>query len=180
MSKVPITIELVTDRLMLRAADLSDVDLVWEVSRFEGFNEGMTWDPPTNKEEIVSITEKNIADWREGTEYVFTIAVKDENLPIGRMGLRQEDEPGIWNIGFWVHPDYWNRGIATEAALAVLEFGFSQIGADKITTDHAVWNEQSKSVIEKLGFRYIGENPSGFTKGNKVVAVSEYELTKPL
>ena len=42
---IPANTILRTERLMLRAVDFCDIDLVWEASRFVGFNDGMTWDP---------------------------------------------------------------------------------------------------------------------------------------
>jgi [ribosomal protein S5]-alanine N-acetyltransferase len=58
---ISIDTELISKRLRLRAITFSDIELVWTVSRFEGFNEGMVWDPPSNKEELTKITKKNIA-----------------------------------------------------------------------------------------------------------------------
>tara|TARA_R110000782_G_scaffold124850_5_gene216350 strand:- start:3987 stop:4583 length:597 start_codon:yes stop_codon:yes gene_type:complete len=178
MKSIPRDIILTTERLRLRAADLSDVDLVWDVSRFDGFNDGMTWEPPNSKEEIVAITERNMADWESGVDYIFTVEIKNDGASIGRVGLLKKKAPGIWNIGFWIHPKYWNRGFATEAARAILDFGFQRIEAVKITTDHATWNQQSEMVIRKLGFKYVGENPRGFIKNGQPVLVLEYDFSK--
>lgn len=177
MKIIPRDIIIETDRLYLRSVDLTDVDLVWDVSRVDGFNDGMTWDPPSSKEDIVSITNKNIADWESGTDYVFTVVVAGGGESIGRVGIHQKDTSGVWNIGFWICPEYWSCGYATEASIAILNFGFQQLNAKKITTDHAVWNQQSRKVIAKLGFTLMGENPKGFVKNGDPVAVLEYELT---
>lgn len=45
------------------------------------------------------------------------------------------------------------------------------------TPDHATWNARSQSVIESLGFQFVRENPAGFYKNDKAVAVLEYVLT---
>lgn len=169
---------LTTERLKLRPIDQSDVDLVWEVSRFEGFNDGMTWDPPASRQEIIEVTRRNLAHWQQGDEYVFTIDLLKPACSIGRVGLQQVDAPGTWNIGFWVHPDHWRNGYASEAARAVLDFGFNTLHAERIVTDHATWNKRSQSVIQGLGFKYVRVNPAGFYKDGKPVEVLEYELRR--
>ena len=174
---VPADITLRTERLMLRAVDFCDIDLVWDASRFEGFNDGMTWDPPDSRDELTQITQRNCDDWRDGKCYIFTACTQNTNIAIGRVGLHKEAEPNTWNIGFWVHPDHWGRGYAPEAARAVLEFGFETLNAERIETDHATWNARSQSVIESLGFEFVRENPAGFYKNDKAVAVLEYVLT---
>lgn len=169
-----------TKRLLLRSVELSDVDLVWEASRFEGFNDGMTWDPPTSKEDIVEITHRNLAHWQQGKDYVFTVCLASTNCSIGRVGLHREESADAWNIGFWIHPGHWGNGFAREAAAAVLEFGFSMVKADRIVTAHATWNIRSQRVIEDLGFRYLQANPAGFYKNGNPVEEYEYELSRAL
>ena len=176
VKEISIDTVLKTKRLRLRAVSLSDIELVWSASRIEGFNDGMAWDPPNSRDELVAITQKNLKSWKEGSAYAFTVDLGETMMPIGRIGIRQEDTPSIWNIGFWVHPEHWGHGFAAEAAQSVIEFGFSELEARKITTAHATWNTQSKRVIEKLGFDPTGENPCGFMKGGKPIAELEYAI----
>ena len=167
-----------TKRLQLRAASADDVELVWSASRIQGFNDGMVWDPPQTKEELISIAKDNLDGWEEGTAYTFTVDLVETRKAIGRVGIRCEDNPSLWNIGFWIHPDHWQCGYATEATRVVIDFGFKTLGASRITTAHAVWNKASKRVIEKLGFRFTCENPCGFEKQGKPVAEYEYAIEK--
>ena len=171
---------LTTDRLMLRSVDLSDVDLVWEATRFEGFNDGMTWEPPGSREEIIEVTRRNLSRWKQGVEYVFTVELQDLACAVGRVGLHKEEQPDTWNIGFWIHPDHWGNGYAPEAARAVLDFGFGTLRARRIVTAHATWNRQSQSVIEGLGFHRVRVNPAGFYKNGKPVEEYEYEIHRAL
>jgi ribosomal-protein-alanine N-acetyltransferase len=176
MKRIPIKTILQTERLKLRVVSYSDIDLVWSASRTPGFNDGMVWDPPQNKEELIPITEKNLLAWQEGQAFTFTIELTEASIPIGRIAIRGNGDPGVWNIGFWIHPDYWRNGYATEAGRAVIQFGFGNLAASKITTAHAVFNTASKRVIEKLGFRFMGENPCGFVKQGKPVPEYEYAI----
>lgn len=105
--EISLNTTLTTERLLLRPVDLSDVELVWEATRFDGFNDGMTWDPPASREDIVEVTHRNLAHWSQGKDYVFTVCLTCNGNSIGRVGLHREETPGTWNIGFWIHPDHW-------------------------------------------------------------------------
>jgi len=164
MSTIAQEIEIITDRLKLRAGSIEDVDLVWSASRFSGFNDWMTWDAPESRSELEEIARRNDREWAAGTSYTFTIELLGACQGIGRLGVRRVDDSDTWNIGYWVHPDYWGNGYATEAAKAILEFLESDLSAGKVTTAHAIANVASQRVIEKLGFVRTGTNPCGFNK----------------
>jgi len=59
-------------------------------------------------------------------------------------------------LGYWLSPSLWRRGITTEAATAVLSFGFDQLGLSRITSGHAEDNPASGKVLRKLGFVETG------------------------
>ena len=176
MSNIPLHKVLKTDRLRLRVVSLSDIHLVWSASRYEGFNDGMVWDPPLDKKEMIPVTSKNIKAWEEGVAFTFTIEIAESNTPVGRIDIRIESEPGVWSIGFWIHPEHQNSGYATEASKELMRFGFDDLRASKITIAHAVWNTSSKRVIEKLRFEFIRENPTGYLKAGEPVPEYEYEI----
>ncbi|MGH9518828.1 MAG: GNAT family N-acetyltransferase [Terriglobales bacterium] len=56
-------------------------------------------------------------------------------------------------IGWRLAPEYWGRGFATEAARAVLEFGFGRLGLEEIVAFTVPANTRSRRVMEKLGMR---------------------------
>jgi len=57
------------------------------------------------------------------------------------------------NIGYELDPVYWGRGYATEAARAILAFGFQDLGLHRIWADCVAENTSSAHVLEKLGMR---------------------------
>lgn len=59
-------------------------------------------------------------------------------------------------LGYWIAPELWGQGLMTEAATAVVAFGFTSIGLHKITVTCFGENVGSRRVIEKVGFRYVG------------------------
>jgi [ribosomal protein S5]-alanine N-acetyltransferase len=60
------------------------------------------------------------------------------------------------NIGYELNPPYWNFGYATEAAHAVVDFGFQHFGIHRIWADLVADNVGSAHVLEKLGMRLEG------------------------
>lgn len=59
-------------------------------------------------------------------------------------------------IGYWIGKPWWGRGIATEAAGALIDYCFDVAGFERVTCGHFVDNPASARVISKLGFRYTG------------------------
>lgn len=74
----------------------------------------------------------------------------------GCIGLfRAEDagkSSGDWELGYWVAKNRWGRGIATEAARAVLDLGFFGLLLPRLVASHFIDNPASGRVLEKLGF----------------------------
>lgn len=74
---------------------------------------------------------------------------------IGLCGYTRYDD-GTAEIGYWIGRPYWRQGFATEAARAVIEFGFTKGAVKRFTCCHFTDNPASGRVIEKLGFRPTG------------------------
>jgi [ribosomal protein S5]-alanine N-acetyltransferase len=73
----------------------------------------------------------------------------------GCCGLRPyKPEAGIPELGFHLRPKYWGRGLAPEAATAVIEYAFRTIGVKGLSAGHHPGNVNSKKVLKKLGFSY--------------------------
>ncbi|HEY0008726.1 MAG TPA: GNAT family protein [Tepidisphaeraceae bacterium] len=54
-------------------------------------------------------------------------------------------------LGYWIGVPHWGRGYCTEAAVAVVEFGFNQLGLRKVTCRHLACNPASGRVMAKAG-----------------------------
>jgi ribosomal-protein-alanine N-acetyltransferase len=59
-------------------------------------------------------------------------------------------------IGYTLHPDQWGRGYATEAATALVGFGFSQLHLARITATCRPENVASAGVLQKIGMKQVG------------------------
>lgn len=115
---------------------------------------------------------------RAGTAFVFTITHLDSKIFIGRIGIRQNEQPNVWNIGFWTHPEHQGKGYMTEAAQAVIESGFTRLEAIRIEASFALWNISSQRVLEKIGMRFIEYLPQGFQKKGQWIEENKMGITK--
>lgn len=107
----------------------------------------------------------------------FLIQIPDEGV-IGSAGLGYDDATGDVQLGYWIAPAYWGRGIATEASRGVLEIA-RMIGHRRITASHFVDNPASGKVLSKAGFRKTGEIRPGYSLargGHDMVACYEIFL----
>ena len=87
----------------------------------------------------------------------FAITLRGERTLIGSIGLTLDPELcGTAQLGYWVGVPYWNRGYCTEAACAVVDYGFSRLGLERIHAHHLVRNPASGRVLAKTGMREEG------------------------
>ncbi|MBP1468738.1 GNAT family N-acetyltransferase [Candidatus Chloroploca sp. M-50] len=59
-------------------------------------------------------------------------------------------------VGYWMGLPYWGQGYTTEAAHAVLAYGFNQLGLERIFARHLARNPASGRVMQKIGMRFEG------------------------
>jgi len=75
---------------------------------------------------------------------------------IGEAGLAPFEEGPRLELGYLLRRDRWGRGLATEAARAILDAAFDDLGAPEVMAVVDVGNEASLNVLRKLGFREVG------------------------
>jgi|SRR5437762_4423425 len=90
-------------------------------------------------------------------KYQFAIVLKDEGRLIGNCGIRMQTvHTQVAEIGYEIDRHYWGHGYATEAALALLAFGFNQLHLHRIWAYCIAENTASARVLEKIGMVYEG------------------------
>ncbi len=94
--------------------------------------------------------------------YQMAIVLPESSALIGTAGIRQRSlgkrEPGVRqaDIGYELDPQYWGQGYTSEAARALLTFGFERLGLHRIWASCLAENKASAHVLEKLGMRQEG------------------------
>jgi ribosomal-protein-alanine N-acetyltransferase len=72
---------------------------------------------------------------------------------IGFCGFNDGYAPDV-EIGWWLRPDYWGKGLATEAARAVMDYGFRTFKFPRLISVTQPENRQSIRIMEKLGMEF--------------------------
>jgi len=88
------------------------------------------------------------------TETVFAITLGGGRL-IGTCGLSRQRGDKI-ELGYWLGVAYWGEGYATEAARALIDYAFDDLGIDELEAGARVSNPASRRVLEKCGFQWSG------------------------
>ncbi len=143
-----------TRRLILRPFDEKDVDRMSELMAhpdFMRFSLG-----PKTREETAAFLE-NVIDWhRTGSPSLFAVVIRSDGVLVGYCGFLHQDVDGEKEIeiGYRLHPDYWNRGIATEAARKVRDHAFGDLKLPHVISLIHPDNVASRRVAEKIGMLF--------------------------
>ena len=79
-------------------------------------------------------------------------------------------------LGYWVGVPYWNRGVATEAARALVAFGFGALGLHRVQARHLTRNPASGRVMQKLGMRLEGVHREAVRKWDRFEDLAMYAV----
>ncbi|NOU31436.1 MAG: GNAT family N-acetyltransferase [Polyangiaceae bacterium] len=146
---------LTTERLRFRAWNETDVDLaagLWgapEVARF--ISRDGTFDAAAVRERL--LREMALQD-AHGVQY-WPIFSRQDDAHVGCCGLHPYGtEAGVYELGVHLRPAYWRKGLAVEAASAVIAHAFDALGARTLFAGHHPANTGSKQMLLRLGFRY--------------------------
>ena len=112
-------------------------------------------------------------------KYFFAIVDKHSKKYIGSIGFEMispEITNGVGELGYFLEKRYWRKGIAIEAAKAVIDYAFSVVRLNKIVVNCMKTNHASLKLIEKLKFLKETESPKPIRHENKMVAFVAYGM----
>ncbi len=92
--------------------------------------------------------------------------------------LSSDPEQRRAELGYWIGTPYWNRGFATEAAHAVLAFGFIRKELRRIVARHTSNNPASGRILQKLGMTHEGTLREHFSKDDQLFDLECYAILK--
>lgn len=140
-----------TERLILRKFTPNDVDAFFQLMRDEEVNRFLPWFPlQTLAEADAFLAQTYLKAYSRPSGYRYAICLREENLPIGYVAISDGESH---DLGYALRKEFWNRGIVTEAARAVVE-RVKSAGYGYLTATHDVNNPQSGKVMKKLGMIY--------------------------
>ncbi len=157
--------DLTTQRLILRRLELADAPIIQRLAGAREVAEMTLLVPhpyPDDAAEpfIRSTWEKAEA----GTDFTFAITRKEDHTFVGVIGLHGNATHNRAEIGYWIGVPYWGNGYATEAAKAVIAFGFETLHYNRIQAGYLTKNPASRRVQEKAGMIFEGVRRQEFLK----------------
>lgn len=145
-----------TPRLILRCWHPADAPLL-KAALDESLDHLRPWMPWT-KEEPQKLQDK--VEWLRrargkfdlGRDFVYGIFSRDESQVLGSTGLHTRVGEGAREIGYWIHKDHVNQGLATEAAAALTKVAFEIDEVKRVEVHCDPRNVRSAAIPRKLGF----------------------------
>lgn len=111
-------------------------------------------------------------------ENSFAIAVDDE--AVGGIGFTVQHDVGRRSaeIGYWLGEEYWGRGIATQALIAVTDYAFANYDLCRMYAHVFAWNPASARVLEKAGYEFEGRLKKSVTKDGQTIDQLMYAVVR--
>jgi ribosomal-protein-alanine N-acetyltransferase len=149
---------LLTDRLILRPYTPDDApELAERLNNPKIYPTTLALPYPYEEHHAVEWISTHRACLERGTGVNFAVTLEADHTIIGTVSLMSINEMHREaEIGYWIAPDYWNQGYATEACQAVLDYGFRRLNLHRIQARHFKGNPSSGRVIQKLGMQQEG------------------------
>ena len=168
-----------TDRLTLRRFTVEDAQEMFDnwasdprVTKF------LSWEPHTSTEATAAL----LRDWVKGYENdnCYNWVMEYQGRCIGTISVvRQSERDESAELGYDLGYDYWNKGLMTEAAKAVIRFLFEEVGCHRVVIRHAVKNPASGRVAQKCGLTYEGTRREAFkNRDGEFRDIAEYAILK--
>lgn len=151
------TVRLTTKRLLLRPLTADDVDDVAAACQDPEIARWIPIPVPYGREDAVDfVHDVSTAGWRDDTMYNFGLFTREDGALVGSMGLvrlqllRAAERQA--EIGFWTAKEQRGNGYAVEAARAVIDWAFTDLGVERMEWVATAGNEASRAVATRLGF----------------------------
>ena len=164
---------LVTERLVLRPPHADDVPELVALANNRRVAEMLARMPHPYGEREANAWLASQAVGRPGASYAITL--EKTGALVGGAGLSPQGR-GL-EIGYWIGEPHWGCGYATEAAHAMVDLAFRATQINELYAACRVINPGSRRVIQKCGFRYLGQGMIDSIAAGRV-AVDRYLLDR--
>lgn len=169
-----------TKRMILRDLTFDDLTDFNEYAKHPEVGPMCGWKPHESMEESKEILASMMN--KEGEDKEFAIEDKKDHKMIGMIGLRKDrHRHGVKSreIGYTLSKDYWGERRMYEACKAVIKYAFDELDLEIIAIGHFPFNDQSRKVIERLGFYREGVQRKVFARyDGEIFDDVTYSLTK--
>ncbi len=157
MTGAPASVFLEAGRLQLWDKQASDLDFLAslsadpEVMRWIG--DGATYPRGEIEARLARVLEIEASPDHERWNSFKIVRRKEDGAPVGQAGILRCEIDGIpqVEIGWWLAPFAWSQGYATEAALALRDYAFAEVGLQQLAVVLHAANARSVAVATRIG-----------------------------
>lgn len=168
-----------TNRFILRKLKQSDAKSIFSYLSREEVIRYYDIDKLTQQQQAVELIESILFRYNIERQLRWGITIKEQNIVIGTCGFHAiEVENFKAEIGYDLHPEYWGKGIMTEVVNKIVEYGFYQMGLNRIEAYYHPLNNASRRVLEKSGFKFEGLLRKRFFKKGEFIDAALSSLIK--
>lgn len=176
MTKFPV---LETERLVLRQLNQGDARDIFHYFSLDGVTKFYDLESFTNINQAEELIHRWSQKFERNLGIRWGITLRSENRIIGTCGFhdwRKNHQKA--EIGYELTPEYWRNGIMTETIEKVIDYGFNNLGLNRIEAFVEPENMRSRKVLERKGFKVEGTLEENFYWKNQFVDVVLYALIK--
>ena len=168
-----------TDRLIIRDLTLGDVDDLFEYCSNPVMDPFITFPIHQSTDQTISFIQFVMNKNSANKDFTVGITLKESNKVIGTIDIGNINESHHFGeMAYAVNPNYWNKGYATEAANAILDYGFKEKGLNRIFARCVLHNPGSEKVMQKIGMKYEGVQRQGLRIKGKYQDLRIYAILK--
>ncbi|GEN72124.1 GNAT family N-acetyltransferase [Chryseobacterium lathyri] len=166
-----------TERLILSQLKEEDLPFVTEYLQDKIFSDVTSNIPyPYTGEHARFWMKMSWESFENNTGYTFAVRNKEGQI-LGAIGLHDRDDDKA-ELGYWMGKPFWNKGYITEAATALIDFGFNELQINKIYATYFLDNPASGRIMEKIGMEKEALLKQHLKKDGKYIDVMMYSILK--
>ena len=94
--------------------------------------------------------------YEKGELVNFALVLRTDHIFLGAMELQINQQYASAELGYWIGQPFWRQGYCTEAARAVLGYGFEVLELNRVHASYLTRNPASRRVMQKIGMAYEG------------------------
>ena len=112
-----------------------------------------------------------------GTGYWLVIESQSTKEKLGALGLNNIcHEHKNAELGYWLLPQYWGKGVMREALRGLLNFAFNELKLHRLSAEVELENLKSQQLLQVLGFSSEGVRRECEVKNEKYISLIHYSL----
>lgn len=155
-----------TERLILRQLKIEDANAMYSYASNDDVTKFVLWDSHTSLEQTKQFLQFMIDKYKQ-ENYAWAVTLKNSDEFIGTIDyVMLDNNEHIGEIGYALSHLHWGKGYMSEAAQAIIQYGFTELNLERIQARCFAGNVGSEHVMQKADMVYEGTmRKAKFSKG---------------